>query len=88
MKYGSCKHGGNLKSCPECNDISCDSTIKLMEENKVPDIDNVTRIEIIDHSSNSLEKGRVFVKYLADNEVLKFSLQDNNKTLKIFIQNK
>jgi hypothetical protein len=35
MKYGSCKHGGNMNSCPECNDISCDSKINKMEENKI-----------------------------------------------------
>ena len=59
-----------------------------MEENKIPNIENVTRIEIIDHSNNSLEKGRIVTKYLANNELLRFSFQDNNKTLKIFIQNK
>ena len=59
-----------------------------MEENKVPQIENVTRLEVICHSDNCLEKGRSFTKYLSKNEVLRFSLQDDNKTLKIFIQNK
>jgi hypothetical protein len=59
-----------------------------MNQEEIPNIENVTRIEVIDHSKNSLEPGRTLVKYLADDEVLKFSFQDNNKTLKIFIQNK
>lgn len=43
----------------------------------------VNRVEIIDHQS---EKGRVFVKY--DCEIVDIQLQDNNKTLKVFISKK
>lgn len=59
-----------------------------MEEEKIPDIENVTRLEVICHSDNCFEKVRSFTKYLSESEVLRFSFQDNNKTLKIFIQNK
>jgi len=42
---------------------------------------NVTRFEVID------DKGRTYVKYLKDNEVIKYSLQDDDRTLKVFIDN-
>ena len=40
---------------------------------------NVTRFEVIDG------KGRSYVKYLKDNEGIKYSLQDDDRTLKVFI---
>ena len=40
---------------------------------------NVNRIEVID------DTGRIFVKYLEKDEKPRYSLQDDNKTLKIFI---
>lgn len=40
---------------------------------------NVNRIELIDST------GRVFVKYLEKDEKPRYNLQDDNKTLKIFI---
>ena len=42
---------------------------------------NVTRFEVID------DKGRTYVKYLKDDEVIKYSLQDDDRTLKVFIDN-
>lgn len=39
----------------------------------------VNRFEVID------DKGRTYVKYLKDDESIKYSLQDDNKTLKVFI---
>jgi hypothetical protein len=42
---------------------------------------NVTRFEVID------DKGRTYVKYLKDSEVIKYSLQDDDRTLKVFIDN-
>ena len=42
---------------------------------------NVTRVEVID------ENGRTYVNWNKDN-VVQFELQDDNKTLKIFISNK
>lgn len=58
-----------------------------MKTENIPNIENITRLEVIDHSKHSLEKGRKLTKYLAEGEVLRFSFQDNNKTLKIFITN-
>ena len=40
---------------------------------------SVERLEVID------KNGRTYVTYLQDSEGARFSLQDNNKTLKIFI---
>jgi hypothetical protein len=40
---------------------------------------------VIDHTDNL---GRVLVKYLKENEVLRFSFQDDNRTLKILIEEK
>jgi len=42
---------------------------------------NVTRFEVID------DKGRTYDKYLKDDEVIKYSLQDDDRTLKVFIDN-
>ena len=39
----------------------------------------VNRFEVID------ENGRSYTKYLKDNEGIKYSLQDDNRTLKVFI---
>lgn len=46
----------------------------------------VTRLEIINHSSKG-DLGRVFVNR-NDSGKIEVSLQDNNRTLKIFIINK
>ena len=40
---------------------------------------NVTRFEVID------DKGRSYVKYLDKDEGIKYSLQDDDRTLKVFI---
>lgn len=40
---------------------------------------NVTRFEVIDSD------GRSYVKYLDKDEGIKYSLQDDNRTLKVFI---
>jgi hypothetical protein len=39
----------------------------------------VTRFEVID------DKGRTYVKYLDKDEGIKYSLQDDDRTLKVFI---
>ena len=41
-----------------------------------------TRFEYID------QKGRVVVKYLNDNEKLSISVQDDGRTLKVFLKDK
>ena len=42
---------------------------------------NVTRFEVID------DKGRSYVKYLDKDKGIKYSLQDDDRTLKVFIDN-
>lgn len=42
-------------------------------------LDNINRVEVIDQT------GRAYVHYLNKNEKVQYSLQDDNKTLKIFI---
>lgn len=39
----------------------------------------VTRVEVID------DAGRAYVKYLKEGEGIKYSLQDDDRTLKVFI---
>ena len=43
-------------------------------------IDKVTRVEVID------DTGRAYVKYLDDDQEVTYSLQDDNRTLKVFIR--
>jgi len=43
------------------------------------DYDKINRVEVID------ETGRGYVKYLKDGEGVRYALQDDNRTLKIFI---
>jgi hypothetical protein len=44
-------------------------------------MNKIDRIEIID------ETGRVYVRRLSENEWLEYSLQDDSRTLKMFIDN-
>ena len=46
----------------------------------------VNRIEVIDHSEGG--EGRELVKYLNKSDQVEYSLQDDDQTLKIFINNK
>jgi len=45
-------------------------------------MNNVTRFEVID------QKGRSYVHYLDKNESIRYSLQDADRTLKVFIDAK
>ena len=45
-------------------------------------IDRVNRVEVID------ETGRAYVKYLDNNQEVVYSLQDDERTLKLFINKK
>ena len=45
-------------------------------------VDKVTRVEVID------ETGRAYVKYLEDNQEVVCGLQDDERTLKIFVNRK
>ena len=44
------------------------------------DLVTVNRVEVIDPT------GRAYVKYLKQGEVVRYSMQDENRTLKLFIQ--
>jgi hypothetical protein len=46
---------------------------------KLEAMKNVTRFEVIDDS------GRAYVKYLKEGEGITYSLQDDDRTLKVFI---
>lgn len=73
-----CKHfeGGEIKHHKDC-DFYADSLTKYYDDLLL----NITRVEVINHNSSNFEIGRIFA-YRGDVEV---SLQDDNKTLKIFI---
>jgi hypothetical protein len=43
-------------------------------------MNNVNRFEVID------QHGRSYVHYLGENESIQYSLQDDNRTLKVFIR--
>lgn len=45
----------------------------------VLDFDKINRLEVIDQT------GRVLVRYLESTEKLRYSLQDDNRTLKVFV---
>lgn len=45
--------------------------------------DKVTRVEVIDHSADASPFGRAFTKWNC--KTVDLQLQDDNKTLKIFI---
>lgn len=48
--------------------------------------DKIDRIEIINHAGNQYQKGRLVVAYKGkDFKELDFSLQDDGRTLKIFL---
>lgn len=51
-------------------------------------LEDLNRIEVINHAENSKSLGRILVLYkeLGDFEEVEMSFQDNNKTLKIFLQ--
>lgn len=49
---------------------------KMMTPNEM---NNINRFEVIDC------EGRTYVRYLRENESVQYSLQDDNRTLKIFI---
>lgn len=51
----------------------------LYDGDELQKMKGVTRFEVID------ETGRGYVKYLKDNEGIKYSLQDDDRTLKVFI---
>ena len=47
--------------------------------NSWEEMNKITRLEVIDQT------GRAYVQYLERNESVRYSLQDDNRTLKVFI---
>ncbi len=52
---------------------------KLIEMGWIPPLNDVNRVEVIDQT------GRAYTHYLRETESVRYSLQDDNRTLKIFI---
>jgi hypothetical protein len=53
----------------------------IFDGEELVEMKSVTRFEVID------ETGRAYTKYLKDDEGIKYSLQDDKRTLKVFIDN-
>ena len=53
---------------------------RLIEMGWIPPIDSVTRVEVIENG------GRSLTRWLRNKESMYISMQDNNKTMKIFIE--
>lgn len=51
-------------------------------------LEDLNRLEVINHAKNSESVGRILVLYkeLGDFEEVEMSFQDDNKTLKIFLR--
>jgi len=64
-------------------DISESPTWEINTVTANTDLSKVTRFEVIDHSLPYTEAGRVYTK--RDIEKLEFSVQDEGRTLKVFI---
>jgi len=64
----------------ECGYMSIHNAI--FEGEELSSMKGANRVEVID------KDGRNYVRYLDAGETVKFSLQDDNKTLKIFIDDK
>ena len=53
---------------------------RLIEMGWIPPIDSVTRVEVIENG------GRSLTRWLRNKESMYISMQDNNRTMKIFIE--
>jgi hypothetical protein len=69
-KLGGCKHGGNMQSCPVCNDISCDSTLITKQESAaekellklIDRLDSCSEDAVISDVIRTIKKSLIFVK--------------------------
>jgi hypothetical protein len=52
----------------------------MTDSEELEAMNNVNRFEVID------QHGRSYVHYLDENESIQYSLQDDNRTLKVFIR--
>ena len=71
---------GMYKAGMDCGYMAIHNAIFDGEE--LQRMKGVTRFEVID------ENGRSYTKYLKDGEKIKYGLQDDDRTLKVFIDNK
>lgn len=57
-------------------------------EEQIINIDDITRIEVINHAKNKLPTGRlvVLLKDMEDFDEIEVFVQDDGKTLKIFLK--
>jgi hypothetical protein len=85
-----------IKSYPNDSDLGGEIRklleFQVIEETKrnniqLPEVDRVTRLEVINHAKNSMQVGRLLTvwKEMGDFEDIDFDLQDNGRTLKIFL---
>ena len=54
----------------------------MLEANTITEMPGITRVEVID------ENGRSYVKYLDEVQKVQYSVQDDYRTLKVFISTK
>ena len=54
-------------------------TKRVTDIEELQEMNNINRLEVIDQT------GRAYVHYLDEKESVRYSLQDDNRTLKIFI---
>lgn len=79
--YGHFGFGPNMyASGMDCGFMAIHNAIFDGEEKMA--MESINRLEVIDGT------GRICVRYLKDDEKVRYSLQDDNRTLKIFIDEK
>ena len=61
--------------------------LEMEKEQQKLDFKNITRLEVINHASNKVAIGRVLTLYKNNKDftIIEATLQDKDKTLKIFI---
>ena len=56
--------------------------LSMTDREELEAMNKINRLEVIDAT------GRAYVHYLGENEIVQYSLQDDNRTLKIFVNDK
>lgn len=57
----------------------CEMADNLKSKTLTESLSDITRVEVIDGT------GRAFVRYLEEDEQIEYSVQDNGRTMKVFI---
>lgn len=68
--------------CVSCKDREKENT------NSIRYLSGITRFEVIDHREESEEKGRIIVVGPNENLLVRASIQDDGRTLKIFLNDR